>query len=92
MLTMSDINCIKHLRNEKGLSIDQIANTLKINWRTAKKYADESKLPTSIIKPKKGMMYEEKWERWFPTGCSKMRKKKETQTKQPPAFQGITEA
>jgi len=61
MLTMSDINCIKHLRNEKGLSIDQIANTLKINWRTAKKYADESELPTSIIKPKKGMMYEEKW-------------------------------
>lgn len=61
MLTMSDINCIKHLRNEKGLKIDQIANTLKINWRTAKKYGDESELPTSIIKPKKGMMYEEKW-------------------------------
>ncbi|MBV6682347.1 IS21 family transposase [Bacillus sp. JRC01] len=61
MLTMSDINCIKHLRNEKGLSIEQIANTLGINWRTAKKYADESELPTSIIKPRKGMMYEQKW-------------------------------
>ncbi|SDH86815.1 hypothetical protein SAMN04487975_1091, partial [Planococcus glaciei] len=60
MLTMSDINCIKHLRNEKGLSIDRIANTLQINWRTAKKYGDESELPSSIIKPKKGMMYEEK--------------------------------
>jgi len=41
MLTMSDINCIKHLRNEKGLAIDKIASTLNINWRTAKKYADE---------------------------------------------------
>ncbi len=61
MLTMSEINCIKHLRNEKGLSIDRIANTLQINWRTAKKYGDESELPPSIIKPKKGMMYEEKW-------------------------------
>lgn len=58
---MSEINCIKHLRNEKGLSIDRIANTLQINWRTAKKYGDESELPPSIIKPKKGMMYEEKW-------------------------------
>lgn len=61
MLTMSDINCIKHLRNEKGLSIDAIANTLTINWRTAKKYADENELPSSIIKPRKGMMYQEKW-------------------------------
>ncbi|WP_170006012.1 IS21 family transposase [Bacillus fonticola] len=61
MLTMSDINCIKHLRNEKGLSIDKIATTLGINWRTAKKYADEDVLYESIIKPRKGMMYEEKW-------------------------------
>ena len=49
MLTMSDINCIKHLRNEKGLAIDKIASTLNINWRTAKKYADESEQPTSIL-------------------------------------------
>jgi len=61
MLTMSDINCIKHLRNEKGLAIDKIASTLNINWRTAKKYADENEHPPSIIKPRKGMMYEEKW-------------------------------
>ena len=61
MLTMPDINCIKHLRNEKGLAIDAIAKTLNINWRTAKKYADENELPTSIIKPRKGMMYQEKW-------------------------------
>ncbi|WP_277587401.1 hypothetical protein [Psychrobacillus antarcticus] len=61
MLTMSDINCIKHLRNEKGLSIDAIAKALNINWRTAKKYADENELPSSIIKPRKGMMYKEKW-------------------------------
>jgi hypothetical protein len=61
MLTMPDINCIKHLRNEKGLSIDKIAKMLNINWRTAKKYADESDLSPSIIKPRKGMMYQEKW-------------------------------
>ncbi len=40
MLAMSDINCIKHLRNNKGLSISKIEETLGINWRTAKKYAD----------------------------------------------------
>ena len=57
MLTMPDINCIKHLRNEKGLSIEKISKALNINWRTAKKYADESELSPSIIKPRKGMMY-----------------------------------
>jgi transposase len=61
MLAMSDINCIKHLRNNKGLSISKIQKTLKINWRTAKKYADEDQIPTTKVSPKKGMMYEEKW-------------------------------
>jgi hypothetical protein len=41
MLAMSEINCIKTLRNEKGLSITTIAKTLSINWRTAKKYGDD---------------------------------------------------
>lgn len=41
----SEINCFKTLRNEKGLSISQIADTLAINWRTAKKYGDEDQLP-----------------------------------------------
>ncbi len=45
MLAMSDINCIKHLRNTKGLSISEIQKTLGINWRTAKKYADDDQLP-----------------------------------------------
>lgn len=61
MLTMSDINCIKKLRNEKGLSISEIERTMKINWRTAKKYADEDQLPREREFKKKGMMYEEKW-------------------------------
>ena len=60
MLTMSDIHCIRFLRNQKGQSIDQIAKSLKINWRTVKKYADDDLQPSSIIKPKKGMMYTEK--------------------------------
>jgi transposase len=61
MLAMSDINCIKKLRNEKGLSVNKIKQTLKINWRTAKKYADGDQLPVSRIREKKGMMYEGKW-------------------------------
>lgn len=61
MLAMSDINCIKKLRNEKGLSISEIQRVMKINWRTAKKYADEDQLPQDKVFEKKGMMYEEKW-------------------------------
>ncbi|WP_324295689.1 IS21 family transposase [Rossellomorea vietnamensis] len=58
---MSDINCIKNLRNNKGLSISQIQKILGVNWRTVKKYADGDQLPQEAIKPKKGMMYEDKW-------------------------------
>lgn len=61
MLAMSDVNCIKKLRNEKGLSISEIQRVMKINWRTAKKYADEEQLPQPKLFEKKGMMYEEKW-------------------------------
>lgn len=62
MLAMSDIKCIKLLRNQKGLSISKIAETLHINWRTAKKYADEEQILVPSGLPKRGMMYEEKWE------------------------------
>jgi transposase len=61
MLAMSEINCIKFLRNNKGLSISEIQRTLKINWRTAKKYADEDQIPKQKSPQRKGMMYEEKW-------------------------------
>ncbi|RIJ62816.1 IS21 family transposase [Rummeliibacillus sp. POC4] len=61
MLAMSEINCIKTLRNEKGLSISKIADTLAINWRTAKKYGDEDQLPQEKKIIKKGMMYKERW-------------------------------
>lgn len=61
MLAMSEINCIKVLRNQKSLSVNKIAKTLKINWRTAKKYADGEQIPHESNKKKKGMMYEEKW-------------------------------
>ncbi|MDI7743392.1 hypothetical protein QMK38_15410 [Lysinibacillus fusiformis] len=37
MLAMSEVNCIKTLRNEKGLSISTIATAINVNWRTAKK-------------------------------------------------------
>ena len=40
MLVMAEIKYIKHLREEEGKSIQAIADTLDINWRTARKYAD----------------------------------------------------
>jgi len=61
MLTMPEINCIKLMRNQKSLSINHISKTLGINWRTAKKYADEDQLPVERERKKTGMMYEEKW-------------------------------
>ncbi len=58
---MSEVNCIKLLRNQKSKSINSIANTLGINWRTAKKYADEDDIPQETQVKKRGMMYEEDW-------------------------------
>ncbi|MHA2313551.1 MAG: IS21 family transposase [Candidatus Thorarchaeota archaeon] len=40
MLVMDQIRYIKHLREREGKSIQVIADTLGIDWRTAKKYAD----------------------------------------------------
>lgn len=40
MLKVAQIDYIKFLREEEGLSISEIERQLGINWRTAKKYAD----------------------------------------------------
>lgn len=61
MLAMSDTQCIKTLRNNKGLTISEIARTMSINWRTAKKYADDNQVPEVKIKKRRGMMYGSKW-------------------------------
>jgi len=45
MLTMSDINTIRNLRNSHDKSINSIRKELNINWCTAKKYADDEHLP-----------------------------------------------
>lgn len=58
---MTDIDTIKHLRNNHDKSINDIAQTLKIDWRTAKKYADTPVLPQTKQQVKKGMMYDEEW-------------------------------
>src|SRR5699024_4555557 len=60
-LAMSDINCIKHLSNTKGLSISEIQKTGGINWRTAKKYADDDQLPEGKQTKRSRRMYERKW-------------------------------
>ncbi|MBL5783423.1 IS21 family transposase, partial [Bacillus sporothermodurans] len=49
MLAMSEANCIKLLRNRKSLSINEISKTLGINWRTAKKYADDDQVPKEMV-------------------------------------------
>ena len=41
MLKMPQIDYIKYLREVEGCSISEIAKRVKINWRTAQKYADE---------------------------------------------------
>lgn len=61
MLTMTDINTIKNLRNNHDKSINHISKELNINWRTAKKYADEDQLLVEKIYKKTGMMYQEGW-------------------------------
>lgn len=58
---MPDINTIKNLRNKHDKSINEIADTLGINWRTAKKYADGALLPKEKTIHKSGMMYDEEW-------------------------------
>lgn len=61
MLTMTDINTIRNLRNNHDKSIQHISNELNINWRTAKKYADNDLIPKLKTRKKTGMMYTEKW-------------------------------
>lgn len=58
---MDRINHIKEIRNEEGLSINQIAKSEGINWRTAKKYADSDILPKERKRTKIGMMYTDGW-------------------------------
>jgi len=58
---MPDINTIRNLRNCHDKSINAIRKELNINWRTAKKYADEDYLPSVKKIEKRGMMYDEKW-------------------------------
>lgn len=72
MLTMTDINTIRNLRNNHDKSINHIAKELDVNWRTAKKYADDDLLPQPKARKKTGMMYTEKWEASFPYGFQKM--------------------
>ena len=61
MLAMSEINYIKFLRNKKSFSINKIKELVGVNWRTAKKYADEEQIPEEKVTIKKGMMYEGEW-------------------------------
>ena len=61
MLAMPKINYIKHLREIESKNITEIAKLTEIDWKTAKKYADNDQVPEVKIKKKRGMMYQEKW-------------------------------
>ena len=58
---MSQINCIKTLRNDKGLSVNAIKEIMGITWTTAKKYADGEQLPEIKIRECRGMMHNGIW-------------------------------
>lgn len=85
MLTMADINTIKNLRSNHDKSINEIATTLEINWRTAKKYADGSVLPHTKLKKKSGMMYDQEWGEivslWLEEDYRLLKKKRRTNKK-----------
>lgn len=55
MLKMPQQHYIKFLRESEGLSIDEIASQVKVNWRTAKKYADELNWNASLVKRKRNL-------------------------------------
>lgn len=61
MLTMTDINTIRNLRNNHDKSINHIRKELGIDWRTAKKYSDNDFLPEPKKRNNGGMMYRERW-------------------------------
>lgn len=87
MLTMTDINTIKNLRNNHDKSIDHIRKELGINWRTAKKYADEDFLPIPKTIKKTGMLYDEdeEWGKalthWLSEDAKLSKKKRRTNKK-----------
>lgn len=53
MLAMAQQNYIKHLREREDLSTNSIAKKMKINWRTAQKYADKDDWNTELKERKK---------------------------------------
>ncbi|WP_438785462.1 IS21 family transposase [Enterococcus sp. DIV0421] len=58
---MDDIKTIKHLRNNRDQSIDQIRKAMNINWRTAKKYADSDQLFITDPTRKNKSMMDDGW-------------------------------
>jgi len=45
VLGMTQINCIRTLRQQRGLSVAQVAQIMGVSWQTAKKYGDADELP-----------------------------------------------
>jgi len=42
---MTQINCIRVLRQQVGLPVARVAEVMDVSWQTAKKYGDADELP-----------------------------------------------
>lgn len=82
MLTVTQIEYIKHLRENEGASISEIATRVKCCWKTAKKYADgEINLQTRGKRRRKQRVmdgYEEWIEAWLVEDQRMPRKQRRT--------------
>lgn len=83
MLAMAQKHYIKYLRDQKDLPITQIAEQLGINWRTAKKYADQSNWNENKLLKKQSKFpimepYREQVDTWLMEDKARPRKQRHT--------------
>ncbi|WP_167751509.1 IS21 family transposase [Lentibacillus salicampi] len=82
MLAMAQVDYINFLREVEGLSVNSLAKRLGINWRTAKKYADQEDWSPEVKKrikryPMLGP-YLDIIEAWLTEDLSRKRKQRHT--------------
>lgn len=92
MLEMTQINCIRVLRQQVGLPIARVAELTNVSWQTAKKYGDAEALPLPRTRSprKKPVMdgYLEIIEVWLLEDLNKPAKQRRTARK---IFEGLQE-
>jgi transposase len=79
MLSMSEIKCIRFLRQKKGKSINEIAELLGRDWDTVEKYGDSERLPMPKKRKRKRPKigdYEETIKGWLTEDLLKKKKQR----------------